>query len=44
VKKNNNNERRVVKRIAQALRPLPGLEEINLSRNDAFEVYLAAQY
>ncbi len=31
-------ERCLVKRIAQALRLLPGLEEIELSRNDAFEV------
>ncbi|RZM05036.1 MAG: hypothetical protein EOO88_55485 [Pedobacter sp.] len=38
MKKKNVIERRVVKRIAQALRLLPGLEEIELSRNDAFEV------
>jgi hypothetical protein len=41
MKPKNRNERRVVKRIALALRLLQSLEEMALSKNDAFEVQLA---
>jgi len=41
MKRKNSNERRVVKKIALALRLLQSLEEMELSKNDAFEVQLA---
>jgi len=41
MKKSNTKERRVIKKIAQALRLLQSLEKMELSKNDAFEVQLA---
>ncbi|MEJ5995593.1 hypothetical protein WG904_14280 [Pedobacter sp. Du54] len=41
MKSKNRNERRKLKKIAQALRLLQSLEEMELSKNDAFEVQLA---
>lgn len=41
MKRKNRNERRVLKKIAQALRLLQSLEKMELSKNDAFEVQLA---
>jgi len=41
MKKKNSDERQVLKKIAQALRLLQSLEEMALSKNDAFEVQLA---
>lgn len=40
MKRKNANERRALKKIAQALRLLQGLEEMALSKNDAFEIQL----
>lgn len=41
MKRKNSSERSTVKKIAQALRLLQSLEEMALSKNDAFEVQLA---
>ena len=41
MKKKNSNERREVKEIALALRLLQSLEEMELSKHDAFELQLA---
>ena len=41
MKRKNTNERPVLKKIAQALRLLQSLEEMELSKNGAFEVQLA---
>ena len=41
MKRKNGNERCVVKKIAQALRLLQSLEDMELAKNDAFEVQLA---
>ena len=41
MKRTNRNERRVLKKIAEALRLLQSLEKMELSKNDAFEVQLA---
>lgn len=41
MKRKNRNERRILKKIAKALRLLQSLEEMALSKNDAFEVQLA---
>jgi len=41
MKKNKRNERQVLNKIAQALRLLQSLEEMQLSKNDAFELQLA---
>lgn len=41
MKRKNTNEHRVLKKIAQALRLLQSLEEMELSKNAAFEVQLA---
>jgi len=41
MKKKNRNERPVLKKIALALRLLQSLENMNLSKHDAFEVQLA---
>lgn len=41
MKKKCKNERGVVRKIAQALRLLQSLEDMELSKNDAFEVQLA---
>jgi hypothetical protein len=41
MKRKNTKELRVLKKIAQALRLLQSLEEMELSKNAAFEVQLA---
>ena len=41
MKRKNTNERPVLKKIAQALSLLQSLEEMELSKNGAFEVQLA---
>jgi hypothetical protein len=41
MKRKNRNKRRVVKKIALALRLLQSLEDMELSKHDAFEVQLA---
>jgi len=41
MKRKNSDERRILKKIAQALRLLQSLEEMELCKNDAFEVQLA---
>lgn len=40
MKRKNRNERRVLKKIAQALRLLQSLEKMELSKHDAFELPL----
>ncbi|RYY53137.1 MAG: hypothetical protein EOO05_21345 [Chitinophagaceae bacterium] len=40
MKNRKMNERRVVKKIAQALRLLQSLEQMQLAKNDAFELQL----
>lgn len=41
MKRKNSSERSTLKKIAQALRLLQSLEEMALSKNDAFEIQLA---
>ena len=40
MKRKNRNERRVLKKIAHALRLLQSLEKMELSKHDAFELQL----